>query len=305
MICAGLCCQNTELTKKGIRCSRTCRQANASPERIIELGRANLIDCIKMMKYNYENNIQSFRLSSEMIPHFSNPRVSRVNINEFTDLLTEIGRLSVEYNQRITFHPDQFNVLSSPDRNVIDNTYRDLEYHALMMHHMNIPESLGVINIHGGGVYGDKESAIRRWIDNFDGLTPIVKKYLTIENDERLYNTLDCLEIAEQCRIPVVFDTHHDECYRQLYDTHNLPDASELLERAYESYRKLNKVPLFHVSSQKEGARVGAHSDYINEFPIILKELAERADTPIYVDVEAKNKEQAIFDLRKRYSFIN
>jgi len=50
------------------------------------------------MKYNYENNIQSFRLSSEMIPHFSNPRVSRVNINEFTDLLTEIGRLSVEYN---------------------------------------------------------------------------------------------------------------------------------------------------------------------------------------------------------------
>lgn len=303
MIC-GLCCQNTELTKKGIRCSRTCRQATYTPEKAITLGRDNLKDCVKMIEWNYKNNIKSFRMSSDILPHYTNPNVTSYSITNFDDLFTQIGQLAKEYKQRITFHPDQFNCLGSPTQSVVENTFNDLSYHAEMMDKMNISEEEGVINIHGGGVYGNKESAMRRWIENFDDLPSNVKKYLTIENDEHSYSLEDCLYIAEECRIPVVYDTHHEQCYRQLHSEKRFRDELDLVEQVMETFDRRNKLYLFHVSSQKENARIGSHSDFITELPSIFNELVNVQGKKIYVDIEAKMKEQAIFDLRTRYNYV-
>ena len=63
--------------------------------------------------------------------------------------------------------------------------------------------------IHGGGIYGDKESAIQRWSDNYKNLPPSVKKRLVLENCEKCYSIEDCLKINELCGVPIVFDTHH------------------------------------------------------------------------------------------------
>jgi len=303
MIYTGLCCQNTELVKQGIRCSRTCRQSNFTTEKAIELGRQNLQDCINMMHWNYEHNIHSFRLSSDMLPHYSNPNVPYYDMKHFDDLFSQIGELSKKYQQRITFHPDQFNVLSSPDKHVVDSTYRDLLYHAEMLEHMNIEPEFGVINIHGGGVYGDKESAIRRWVDNFDDLPHIVKQYLTVENDEHSYSANDCIDIATQCNIPVVFDTHHHECYHILHPYEQIEPIEPILEQISELFEKNNKKHLFHISSQRENSRIGSHSDYITAIPEYLHNLAIEKQI-IYVDVEAKMKEQAIMELRTRYDYV-
>ena len=60
---------------------------------------------------------------------------------------------------RLSFHPDQFVVLSSPHPEVVANSIRELEYQA------RLAEAVGadVINIHAGGVYGDKPSALQRF----------------------------------------------------------------------------------------------------------------------------------------------
>ena len=61
-----------------------------------------------------------------------------------------------------------------------------------------------VMVIHGGGIYGDKESAIQRWSDNYKNLPPSVKKRLVLENCEKCYSIEDCLKINELCGVPIV-----------------------------------------------------------------------------------------------------
>ena len=56
-------------------------------ERIIE----NLKDVLTMMDYNEENGIKVFRLSSEMFPHKSNPKVEDYDFDFAKDLLKQIG----------------------------------------------------------------------------------------------------------------------------------------------------------------------------------------------------------------------
>lgn len=62
----------------------------------------------------------------------------------------------------------------SPRRQVVENAYRDLEYHNEMMERMGLDKD-SVIIIHGGGVYGDKESAMARFKENYKELSQGVK----------------------------------------------------------------------------------------------------------------------------------
>ena len=45
-----------------------------------------------------------------------------------------------------------------------------------------------IVNIHLGGMYGDKEKTKRRWIEQFDDLPSKIKRRLTIENDDSPFN---------------------------------------------------------------------------------------------------------------------
>ena len=74
---------------------------------------------------------------------------------------------------------------------------------------MNLPET-AKIQIHVGGVYGNKIDAIDRFVkiynnDNSKLLDTYVKRRLVIENDDRLYNLLDCLHINQNTGIPNSF----------------------------------------------------------------------------------------------------
>ena len=46
-------------------------------------------------------------------------------------------------------------------------------------------------------------------------------------------------------------------------------------------------------------------SDYIKVLPNYLLEIPEKYDTTIDIMIEAKKKELAIFDLYKKYPFLN
>ena len=61
-----------------------------------------------------------------------------------------------KHNLRACFHPDQFVVLNSQRPEVVEASIRELEYQA------EVAEWVGadVVNIHGGGAFGDKQKAL-------------------------------------------------------------------------------------------------------------------------------------------------
>lgn len=73
------------------------------------------------------------------------------------------------------------------------------------------PSHWNKINIHVGGVYGDKKSTIDRFAANFRRLSPNLRARLTLENDDTPsgYSISDLLPLHEATGIPLVFDFHH------------------------------------------------------------------------------------------------
>lgn len=304
----GLCCMNTILSSKKppIMSSRsvvlkTLETKGFEPlkEKIIQ----NLKDTLVMMDWNEQNGIKVFRLSSELFPHYSNSKADKYEIDFALDLLKQIGEKSKKYNQRITFHPGQYNVIGTPTKSAFEHTINDLKYHCDILNLMGLDKN-SVVVIHGGGVYGDKKKTIERWCKQFYELPENVQKRLVLENCEKNFSIEDCLEVSEKVNIPVVFDTHHFECYKLLHKEEKFNPPDEYIHAVLETWWKRDIKPKFHVSEQGSG-KIGHHSDFIEEIPDYLLEIPEKFGCNIDIMIEAKLKEQAIFKLYEKYTFLN
>lgn len=299
----GLCCCNTMLRDYDIYCARTMILRTIETKGLDELKRRALQNCrdlITMIQWNADNGIRIFRISSDIFPHKSNPKAPSYTLDFAKDLLAQAGLLARTHRQRLTFHPGQYNVVGTPTEETFQNTVRDLDWHAEVLDLMHLDQD-SIMVVHGGGVYGDKKSTKERWIKNFNRLPSRVQRRLVLENCEKNFSVLDCLDISEKINIPVVFDTHHHECYQLLHKDEKMPDMEILMPRILDSWNRRHIKPKFHVSEQRSGAQIGAHSDYISKLPEYLMNINQ----PIDIMIEAKMKEQAIIELYKLYPEIN
>ena len=303
----GLCCMNTILRnqKPSVFASRKMiirsveeKGIDVLKEKIIQ----NLKDVLTLMDWNEENGIKVFRLSSELFPHKSNPRVENYNFDFALNLLKQIGEKSKKYNQRLTFHPGQYNVVGSPNRASFNQTIVDLKYHADVLDLMGLDNN-SVMVVHGGGHYGDKEKTLERWCKQYQELPENVRKRLVLENCEKCFSIKDCLQVSEKINIPVVFDTHHYDCYCKLHSQEKFEKPDYYIPKILKTWKRRNIKPKFHVSEQGSG-RTGHHSDYIKELPNYLLEIPYKYDTHIDIMIEAKMKEQSILRLYKKYPFL-
>lgn len=304
----GLCCLNTVLRKQKppvfssrrvILKTLETKGVDVLKEKIIQ----NLKDVLVMMDWNEENGIKVFRLNSEMFPHKSNPKAPDYDFDFAVDLLKEIGEKSKILNQRLTFHPGQFNCIGSPTESVLRNTICDLKYHADVMDIMELGVD-SVMVIHGGGTYKNKELTKRRWCENYLNMPQNIRNRLVLENCEKNFSIADCLEISEIVNIPVVFDTHHYECYKLLHPEEKIESPEYYIPLILETWKRRNIKPKFHISEQGTG-KCGHHSDYIETIPNYLLEIPEKYKIDIDIMVEAKMKEQAIFKLYEKYPFLS
>ncbi len=164
---------------------------------------------------------------------------------------------AAQHDIRLSFHPDQFVVLSSPHTKVVANSIQELEYQA------QLAEAVGadVINIHGGGVYGDKSAALRRFCQVFPNLSESVRSRLTLENDDISYTVQDLLPVCEQLSIPLVYDVHHHRCNP---DGLSVEESTRLASKTWE---RAGREQYCHISSPKAGWGSGnpkPHADYID-----------------------------------------
>ena len=304
----GLCCLNTILRKQKppVFASRKMiirtvqeKGIDALKEKIIQ----NLKDVLTMMDWNEQNGIKVFRLSSGLFPHKSNPKVEDYDFDFAKDLLRQIGEKSKKYNQRLTFHPGQYNVVGTPNKKAFQQTICDLKYHADVLDLMGLDYN-SVMVVHGGGMYGDKEKTKDRWCEQFKMLPENVQKRLVLENCEKCFSIKDCIDVTKKINIPIVFDTHHYECYNILHPENQMKPASEYIGEILDSWKRRGIKPKFHVSEQGSG-RTGHHSDYIEVMPKYLLEIPEKYGVWVDVMIEAKAKELAIFKLYKKYPQLN
>ena len=217
---------------------------------------SNLIDLKKIINYNIKNNIHFYRLTSKLIPLATHQDVDYDYIKPYQALFQEIGTLIKDNQLRVDVHPDQFAVLNSTKKEVVDNTFEILKYHHNILKALNIKNKIIILHI-GSSVLG-KTNSLKRFSNNFNKLPKEIRECIALENDDKTYNIEDCLTLCEQLNIPMVLDYHHYIC-----NSGNL-DINTYYNRIFNTWKNTN--PKIHFSSPKNKTKkdMRSHHDYIN-----------------------------------------
>ena len=270
---------------RGIGCTAnsTFRLASYSEERLIQKVENNLNCLLKILQYNVQNGFYFFRISSDLIPFASHPVCTFDWAGHFSSQLKKIGSFIRKHNLRISMHPDQFVVINSLKDDVVERSVRELEYHCTLLDKMAL-DSTAKIQIHVGGVYGDKRSAIDRFIERYNSLSKSLKSRLVIENDDRSYSLDDCLSVHEKIGIPILFDAFHHQCLN------NAETLRHALQLSASTWKESDGIPMVDYSSQQRGQRRGSHANTLN-IKIFKKFLHETRGLDFDLMLEIKDKE--------------
>jgi UV DNA damage endonuclease len=255
-----------------------------------KLCRENAEALYAALEYCVAHQIGCFRVNSQILPlktHSScGYRMEELPDGEaIVERFKQCGEFARKHKLRTCFHPDQFVVMNSPRADVVDKSIEELEYQSEVAEWVNAD----VVNIHGGGAYGDKRKALDDFARNLDRLSERVRSRLTVENDDKIFTPADLLPLCKATDTPLVYDVHHHRCHA---------DDLTVEQATRKAIATWNREPMFHLSSPLEGwegAKPERHHDYIDvcDFPDCWRKKR------ITVEVEAKAKEAAVLKLRR------
>jgi len=265
----GYACINMDLADQGVTTNKSMifdTFMKKGTKYAGELALSNLVALRQVLEWNIAHGIQVYRMTSKLFPWACDYRFEDLpNWSAVLPVMEDIGKYCDEHGIRLSFHPGPYNNLGSPDRDVIKSTIVDLEIHSQIMDYLGRPSSHEAkINIHLGGAYGDKESAIRRFNLNFKKLSKGLQSRLTLENDDResLYSVADLYKAHEATGIAIVFDGHHWQVGAKS------GSYQEDLLKAYGTWGSV--TPTLHWSNSRSKwedpkAKVNAHTDWYYE----------------------------------------
>lgn len=278
----GYPCLNTGI---GCTSARTFRLRSWSEERFLSTVAENLACLSRILTFNAEHDLLFFRVTSDLVPFASHP----VNTLDWQAIFAEefagIGAFVREQGMRISMHPDQFTLLTSPDEDVCERSVAELVYHAAVLDAMDL-DAAAKIQIHLGGVYGDKETAVGRFLDRYRTLPEEVRRRLVVENDDHLYTETECRTVGRECGAPVLFDSFHHECNPSGLDT------SEAVAACAATWKEQDGVPMVDYSSQEPGGRRGRHARTLDPAHFVAFLAAARPHDPDIM-LEVRDKEQS------------
>lgn len=284
-----------------------------------------LLDILTTYFPTQPRNLRSFRISSEIFPCYTLD-FTRDWYLEIWDIISNIleraGEQAKRHEVRLSVHPGQFTVLGSNDAGVVENSIKDLEYHALYGKLMNIPAKDFVMNIHLQGLYGGKhEDGIKRFATNFHYLSDYAQQCLAVENEDKPngYDITHTIELAQRIPTRCTLDTHHYACHRmtdtvkvklgektvnrKVRDVQHITHTSDYFKEAVKTWKDVrplfHKSQSFHPDNQDYWMKPNAHSETFWDEELMANHvpMLEYAD----FDIEAKNKEVAVQGF---YSFI-
>lgn len=260
------------------------------------------------------NNILHYRLSSALFPLITD-KATDVCYEELPDKsfieeeLAFAGKIAKQFGLSIGSHPDQFNVLASPDREKVARTINELNFQASVLDMLGLPQDhTAPMNIHINYTPQADETlevVATRFFRNLSMCDKGVYKRLTIENEDKgFFNVDNCIKFSDylfktfQVNIPVCYDNLHDFCNPS--EDHNVAFQAERcaytwVNQGEGDYNFL--APVFHWS---EGTpeKPRSHAEYFalgNIPPVIAIEPNKEAKW----ECEVKGKDKAIRLMRK------
>ena len=284
----GYCCINLTLGKEKITTGRTLRQASFKQDTKLErtslLALQNATDLVKILKWNEENNVQVFRIGSNIFPWNSEYEVAQLpDYSLILEYLHLAGQIIKQSGQRVSFHPDHFVKLGTLKDIVVRRSIHDLNHHDWIMNMMGLPAThYYPLNIHVGMNRSDETT--NRFMERFEMLNASTKARLVIENDDKAnaYSVKQLYDIYAAIGTPITFDYFHHTFH---------PDGLSSKEAAITAAETWDYKPLFHYSESKNlnenvQGNPRAHSDYAL---LTLDDYGLNID----VDLETKAKELA------------
>jgi len=156
-------------------------------------------------------------------------------------------------------HPGQYTILNSPDSGILANTIKELQYHADVLDALGLDTS-AKLQIHVGGVYGNKDESIGRFIERYCRLNEAIRRRLVIENDDRSYTVDDCLRIHGETGVPILFDVFHHEL------NFSRVSISGALAEITKTWQRWDGIPMVDYSRHRSGGLKVGHTESIDAF---------------------------------------
>lgn len=287
MMRVGYPCINT---LAGCTTNRTFRLNSYSEERFIETVRSNLECLMKIMQWNLAHEIYFFRIGSQIVP-FASHAVCTVKWWEvFKDELQEIGKMVKKHGMRVAMHPDQFVLLNAVDERIVEASVQELRYQARFLEAMGLGAD-AKLQIHVGGMYGDKKAAMQRFVHVYQNLGDEIKKRLVIENDDRLFSVKDCMTLAEKTGVPILVDVFHHDCLG------SGESVMEVLKAGEQTWKKEDGRQIVDFSQQEKGARLGKHGTHV-DMEVFARFYEQGKEIELDVMLEIKDKEVSALEVR-------
>lgn len=297
-ITPSLCCIHTALQEQKIKFNvmtyAQYKKLGKKQAMIVLADRSlNNIKTIHAILKECAANDWNYRIGSNVFPLMTHPDLDFTvddfyNADEINAEFAAAAQTIKTNNIRCSMHPDQFVVPASPKDNVVKNSLRDLEQHAMIMDMLDLPQSYEApINIHMNCWNdGNFQETTDRFLKVYESMPHNVRSRLVLENEDKLRSW--CVmalfdHIYKHAKIPITFDNLHHMC--------NSNGASDqyAFDTAISTWPE-GIIPLFHFSESLPGNNPRAHAD----FPTMLPAIYKNYTNPLHLDFEFKLKEIAI-----------
>lgn len=262
-------------------------------KKIDQVIRSNFQKLKEVLTYNLQNDITFYRISQNLIPLATKKEVPFDFSKTYQKEFQEIGSFLSQHHMRVDTHPDQFCVLNSTKKEVVQNSIAILHFHYQPLQCMNVTPHM-ILYI-GSNSFGKKQS-IARFKHQFQKLPHYLQQSIYLENDDKTFTVTDTLELCEELQIPFVLDYHHYQC------NHEQEDLKSLLPRIIKTWKQ--QTPKMHFSSPKNKKEFRNHSDYLDIFSFIeFLDLLKPLATDIDIMLECKAKDEALFRIMRQIKF--
>jgi UV DNA damage endonuclease len=292
----GLCCISLGLSDSGIKFQTltfTRFKALQRQEALSTLSKRilnNFKVTLKTIEYCISNNIHCYRISSDILPVISHPEIN-IDLTDLQDAdqifitIDNIKKTIKDSGIRISAHPPEFISFTSQNDQVIKNSIRDLEEHAMLLDLFGCPQDYrSPLNIHIRQD-GDPEELSKKFMSAYNTLIPSVKNRIVLEVNDNRNGTWSIKNLVNYFHkrhgIPITFDSLH----------HSFLHGNQSEEEAFnEAYQTWPTRPLFHYSEGVDGTR--KHADMPTAAP-------KSFNKPVDFDIELKSKDYAIFKIKQ------
>jgi UV DNA damage endonuclease len=266
--------------------------------------------------YLKRQDIRMYRMAADLAPYVAHPDMPEFHsqIEECTAELAAVGELAIDGRLRLSFHLPLTVVLNAQDETIAQQSSQSAVAHGRILEAMGLgPEA--VLVTHVGGLYGDRDSALDRFVERFQRLPAAARHRLVLENDDKRFSVSDIQWVHERTGIPLVFDYLH---FRN-FNPQGL-DIAQALDTCLRSWPSGVK-PKIHFSSPRTAMRIverrasrdrstspqlraprpTQHADFADPFQFIdfFSTAKQVVEQEFDVMLEVKGKDLAVLRLRE------